>query len=201
VIQIIRGLAPNLCETNRMNQDIAVAGTLAAGIVPANSPGISNTPGQKSLQDSVEQDQAVLLSYRLKDALLGIPESNPYVRAGDIVSLPETEQVFVIGGVIKPGPVPIRGTLTLMQAIGNAGGFIADASKGNVKVVRTEPGTNQRKEILYNVNDIQKKQAEDVLLQANDVVDVSTSVAKTSMRNLLTVGLGTLMYLPYSIIQ
>jgi polysaccharide biosynthesis/export protein len=200
VIQIIRGLAPEFCETTR-NQEAAPAKIPTSGIVPANSPGVSDIPDHKSLKASVEQGQAVLLSYRLKDALSGTPESNPYVRAGDIISLPETEQIFVIGSVVKPGPVPIRGTLTLMQAIGSAGGFMADASKGKVKVVRTETGSNQRKEIVYNINDIQKKRAEDVLLQPNDVIDVPTSIAKSSVRNLLTTGIGTLMYLPYYIIQ
>ena len=76
-----------------------------------------------------------------------------------------------------------------------------DASKGNVKVVRTEPGTNQRKETIYNINDIQKKRAEDILLQANDVIDVPNSVAKSSVRSLLSVGIGALMYLPYYVVQ
>ncbi|MCI0664614.1 MAG: polysaccharide biosynthesis/export family protein [Acidobacteria bacterium] len=199
-IQIIRGLTTEFCESGSMNQDIGAARTPPAGIVPTNSTGVSNIPDQKSLEASVEQGQAVLLSYRLKDTLLGNPEFNPYVKSGDVISLPETEQVFVIGGVVKPGPVSIRGTLTLMQAIGNAGGFAVDASKGSVKVVRTEPGTNQRKEMAYNINDIQKKRAEDIILQANDVIDVPTSLAKSSARSLLTVGIGALMYLPYYII-
>src|SRR5262245_24534369 len=200
-IQIIRGLTTDFCESGSMNQEIRAARTAPAGIVSTNSPVVSNIPDQKSLEASVEQGQAVLLSYRLKDTLLGISEFNPYVKSGDVISLPETEQVFVIGSVVKPGPVSIRGTLTLMQAVGNAGGFMLDASKGSVKVVRTEPGTNQRKETIYNVNDIQKKRAEDILLQANDVIDVPNSVAKSSVRSLLSVGIGALMYLPYYVVQ
>jgi len=200
-IQIIRGLTTDFCESGSINQNTGAASIPPPGIVPTNSPGVSNIPDQKSLEASVEQGQAVLLSYRLKDTLLGIPEFNPYVKSGDVISLPETEQVFVIGSVVKPGPVSIRGTLTLMQAIGNAGGFMVDASKGNVKVVRTEPGTNQRKETIYNINDIQKKRAEDILLQANDVIDVPNSVAKSSVRSLLSVGIGALMYLPYYVVQ
>jgi polysaccharide biosynthesis/export protein len=231
VVHIIRGVSPDFCETNEMNEAGSAAKKAPPGIVavasqpsPPVATAASSTqpsgtqpsgsqpsgsiiqpsqplPDQKSLQASVEQGQGLLLTFRLKDVLAGSPESNPWIRPGDIISLPETEQVFVIGTVFKPGPVPIKGTVTLLQAIGSAGGFLPDAAKGNVRVVRTQPGTNQRQEIIYNVNDIQRKKAEDVALLPNDVVDVPSSVFKTTARGLLAVGIGMVGYLPYQIIQ
>ncbi len=224
VVHIIRGITPDFCEMNELNEANSAAKSVPPAIVavdsqpstpianPTSSTQLSGTPAagthpaepmpdQKSLQASVEQGQGILLTFRLKDVLAGSPEANPWVRPGDIISLPETEQVFVIGNVIKPGPVPIRGTVTLMQAIGNAGGFLPDAAKGNVRLVRTEPGTNKRQEIIYNINDIQRKKAEDVALMPNDVIDVPSSVLKASARGLLAVGIGMLGYLPYQIIQ
>ncbi len=215
VVHIIRGAAPDFCEMNETNG--AIAGSKApAAIVPAvsapsgihsssdktsSNQAAADLPTQAALQSSIEQGQAVLLVFKLPDVLAGVPEANPYVRPGDIVSIPETDQIFVIGYVVKPGPVSIRNKITLLQAIGQAGGFMPDASRGKVKVLRQEPGSNVRKQMVYNIDEIQKKKAEDVVLLPNDVVDVPISIPKTSARSLLAVGIGMVGTLPYWIIR
>lgn len=212
VVHIIRGTAPDFCEaSDTFNGGSTPAETAAAGIVPVAAapvvnparptPATETVPDQATAQAAVDQGQAVLLSFRLKEVVVGNPESNPYVKPGDIISIPETDQIFVIGNVVKPGPVSIRSNVTLLQAIGNAGGFMPDAARGRVKVVRIEPGTKNRKEFVYDVNDIQKKKAEDVALMPNDVVEVPASVSKNTARSLLAVGVGMVGYLPYLIIR
>lgn len=213
VVHIIRGSAPDFCEMKETQGSSMVVRMPAPAAAPVASAPVSSgqtqasnqtseaLPDQAAIKASIDQGQALLLSYKLQEVLVGTFDSNPYVRPGDIISLPETDQVFVIGNVVKPGPVSMRSKVTLLQAIGQAGGFMPDAAKGRVKVARVESGTNVRKEIVYNVDDIQKKKAEDVLLQPNDVIDVPTSITKNTVRSLMSVGVGMVGALPYWIIR
>lgn len=215
-VHIIRGSAPDFCETFETGGGDARLRTPVPAIVPvASQPGITKSsatdqqqsapatpalPDQASIQSTLDQSQAFLLTFRLQEVLLGNPDSNPYVMSGDIVSIPETDQVFVVGQVVKPGPLPVRNKITLIQAIGMAGGFTADASKGKVKVVRTEPGTNSRTEYLYDINEIQKQRGEDITLMPNDVVDVPSSLKSNIARRAMGVGFGLAATLPIYII-
>jgi polysaccharide export outer membrane protein len=220
VVHVIRGTGPDLCEMDDPNAAIN-AKAPAAGVIYAEAapPAVATsatptsgavegtaTPGapksdqaalQSAAQTAVEQGQAVLLTFNLKELLTGAPESNPYVKPGDIISVPETDMVYVIGNVIKPGPLSMRSKITLLQAIGMAGGFMPDAAKGRVKIVRQDPGSNNRREILFNIDDIQRKKAEDVALQPNDVVEVPMSIAKNTARSLLSVGVGMVGAVPF----
>jgi hypothetical protein len=63
----------------------------------------------------------------------GRPDSNPFIRPGDIISIPETDQIFVTGAVVKPGATPLRSRLTLIQALGIAGGFAPDAARSRIR--------------------------------------------------------------------
>ena len=45
-------------------------------------------------------------SYKLSDVLQGDPKSNPYLEAGDIVTVPEADQVYVVGNVFMPLTIP-----------------------------------------------------------------------------------------------
>src|SRR4029079_3704118 len=47
-------------------------------------------------------------SYKLSDVLQGDPKSNPYLEAGDIVTLPEADQVYVVGNVFMPLTIPLK---------------------------------------------------------------------------------------------
>jgi polysaccharide biosynthesis/export protein len=216
IVHIIRGSAPDFCEMNESGAGGATTGTPVPAIVPVDSQsGIAkasptnqghtssttpNIPDQAAIQSPIESSPAFLLTFNLPEVLVGNPDSNPYVMSGDIISIPETDQVFVVGQVVKPGPLPVRSKITLMQAIGMAGGFTTDAAKSKVKVVRTEPGTNARMEFVYDINDIHKKRAEDIALMPNDVVDVPSSVKSNIARRVMGVGFGLAATLPIYII-
>src|SRR6195256_6031430 len=47
-------------------------------------------------------DEGGFISLRLSDTLRGEEQANPYVQAGDIVTIPEAEQVYVVGNVYGP---------------------------------------------------------------------------------------------------
>ena len=131
-----------------------------------------------------ESDAAVFSSYKLSDVLQGDPKSNPYLEAGDIVTVPEADQVYVVGNVFMPITIPLREPVTLTRAIAMAGGLKQDTQKDKIRVLRQEPGTPVRKEITVDLSAIEKKRSEDLALLPNDIIDVPTSAGKSFLRGL-----------------
>jgi polysaccharide export outer membrane protein len=131
-----------------------------------------------------ESDAAVFSSYKLSDLLQGDPKSNPYLEAGDIVTVPEADQVYVVGNVFMPITIPLREPVTLTRAIAMAGGLKQDTQKDKIRVLRQEPGTPVRKEITVDLSAIEKKRSEDLALLPNDIIDVPTSAGKSFLRGL-----------------
>jgi len=131
-----------------------------------------------------EGDAAVFSSYKLSDVLQGDPKSNPYLEAGDIVTVPEADQVYVVGNVFMPLTIPLREPVTLTRAIAMAGGLKQDTSKDKIRVLRQEPGTPVRREIIVDLSAIEKKRSEDLALLPNDIIDVPTSAGKSFLRGL-----------------
>lgn len=128
---------------------------------------------------------AAFSSYKLSDVLQGDPKSNPYLEAGDIVTLPEADQVYVVGNVFMPLTIALKEPITLTRAIAMAGGLRQDTSKDKIRVLRQEPGTTTRKEIIVDLSAIEKKRSEDLALAPNDIIDVPTSAGKSFLRSLV----------------
>src|SRR4051794_1469078 len=124
-------------------------------------------------------------SYKLSEVLQGDPKSNPYLEAGDIVTLPEADQVYVVGNVFMPLTISLKEPITLTRAIAMAGGLKQDTSKDKIRVLRQEPGTSTRKEIIVDLSAIEKKRSEDLALAPNDIIDVPTSAGKSFLRSLV----------------
>ena len=129
-------------------------------------------------------DMSALVSYLLVDTLHGVPEANPFVRPGDLVQVPSADQVYVIGNVLRPLAIPLKEPLTVSRAIAMAGGTAPSTKKDKVKIIRQVPGTGKQ-EINVDLNAIQKNQAEDVALLANDIIDVPISGVKSILRSLV----------------
>src|SRR5690349_10547488 len=55
-----------------------------------------------SLCKKDDDEISAFASYRLSDTLLGEPKANPYLEAGDIVTIPDADQVYVVGNVVMP---------------------------------------------------------------------------------------------------
>ena len=128
---------------------------------------------------------AAFSSYKLSDVLQGDPKSNPYLEAGDIVTLPEADQVYVVGNVFMPLTINLKEPITLTRAIAMPGGLKQDTKKDKIRILRQEPGTTIRKEITVDLSAIEKKSSEDLALAPNDIIDVPTSAGKSFLRSLV----------------
>jgi polysaccharide export outer membrane protein len=139
-------------------------------------------------------------TYKLSETLQGIPRANPYLEAGDVVTVPEADQVYVVGNVFTPVTIPLKEPITLSRAIAMAGGVRQDTKKDKIRVVRQEPGSLTKKEIIVDLSAIEKKRADDIALMPNDIIDVSVSGEKSLLRSLIGGGAQTLSQLPIRVI-
>lgn len=146
----------------------------------------SGTAFQCDKGEPGKEDIAVgISSYRLSDTLLGSDKANPYLDNGDIVTLPEADQIYVVGNVLTPRSILLKDPITLTRAIAMSGGLSKDTKQQRVRIVRQEPGSTTRKEIYVDLGAIEKKRAEDIALAPNDIVDVPVSGTKSLLRSLL----------------
>jgi polysaccharide biosynthesis/export protein len=137
-------------------------------------------------QSSAEAEVASgLSSYRLSDTLRGEDKANPYLENGDIVTLPEADQVYVVGNVLGPRSIPLKEPISLTRAIAMSGGLGKDTKKDKIRIVRQEPGSPTKKEIYVDLSAIEKKQADDIALLPNDIVDVPISGTKSILHSLV----------------
>lgn len=113
---------------------------------------------------------AETINIKISDLLRGRENSNPYIYSGDIITILESEPIFVIGGVAAPKRISARGQTTLSRAIAAAGGFSKDSDPKKITIFRREG--NDTKIIEANFDEIEKNADKDVVLQAFDVVDV-----------------------------
>ena len=94
----------------------------------------------------------------------------------------------------------MKDPISVSRAVAMAGGPLQDAKTDHVRIVRQLPGAATKTEIVVNLGAIARKQAEDVALQPNDIVEVPTSATKNLMRSLMGAVAPSLMQLPVSII-
>lgn len=92
------------------------------------------------------------------------------------VFIKEYSTITVTGQVKNPDSYPLKGELTVIEAIALAKGFTKIASRNNVKVMRIENG--EKKTIIVRVADISKRgdKSKDVLLKRGDIVFVPESL-------------------------
>ena len=146
---------------------------------------VHSTATSPCKQTDESDTAAAFTSYKLSDVLAGDPKSNPYLEAGDIVTLPEADQVYIVGNVFMPLTISLKEPITLTRAIAMAGGLKQDTRKDKIRVLRQEPGTTIRKEITVDLYAIEKKRSEDLALAPNDIIDVPTSAGKSFLRSLV----------------
>jgi polysaccharide export outer membrane protein len=98
---------------------------------------------------------------------------------GDVINVPVSGKVFVGGQVRSPGGFTRGKTMTLGQAIIQAGGLKFEARASETRLIRySEKGTG--KEVLsFDVYAIQKGKEKDPYLKDNDIIFVPSSVVKS----------------------
>jgi len=154
-----------------------------------------STSNCKINDTAAENDNITLMDFTVKDVLEA--KKDLVMRPGDIVSVLDSDVVYVYGNVNKQGQVIIKEPITLTQAIASSEGLKPSTKKDKIRVLRQKPDSLDREEIIYNLDDIDKRKVQDPFLQPNDVVAISEDTTKSILRSIgksLTTGLPSILY-------
>lgn len=121
-----------------------------------------------------KQPDPQYLSVKLMDLLAGKPDANPFIRTGDVVTVEDAAPVYVTGGVVAPQRILFRPGLTLSRAVASAGGLSENGEASKIMIFRRQPVGTELQIIESDLEKINRKQSEDVALQAYDIVEVTT---------------------------
>jgi hypothetical protein len=135
---------------------------------------------------AASEPEVAFSTYKLSETMMGLPAANPWIESGDIITLPEAPQAYVVGNVFSPLTIPLKEPVTISRAIAMAGGLKQDSKKDKVRIVRQEPGSSTSKEMVVDLSAIEKKRAEDIVLMPNDIIDVPLSSGKSLLRSLIS---------------
>jgi len=109
------------------------------------------------------------------------PAEDIVLKAYDIVNADIARPVYISGEVTHPGPIEFNGSssMSIVQALSQAGGFTPAAKRGKVRVLRPIMGTTRRAEIDVDLSRVYEGKANDFPLLPNDLVYVPRATARS----------------------
>jgi protein involved in polysaccharide export with SLBB domain len=126
---------------------------------------------KKEKNDAAAQDNSEYINIKIIDLINGKKEANPQILSGDVINVLEAESVYVIGGVANPKQLSFRSQITVSRAVASAGGLTKDALPQKITIFRRE--NKSTKIIEADLDKIKANPAEDVVLQASDIIEVA----------------------------
>ncbi len=162
---------------------------------PAEKPPAAATGQQVENVVAAQGETPASIRVNLRDLLEnGKMDLNVPIAGGDVVQIPERQisRFYVVGDVNRPGAfeLPREETMFVSQALAEAGGPLKTAKSDKAVLVRWD-NKGQRQDMPINVSEIMKGTKPDLLLQANDVLFLPGSTAKSIGYGLLGVIPGT----------
>ena len=148
-------------------------------------------------------DSEELITLSLAETLKGNEEANPFVRAGDVIRVVEADEMKAyLGGSVKSSmAIDLKEPVTLMQAVAMAGGLAKGANSEKVLIRRQIPGSINRSDMIVNLKAINQGKQDDLLLQANDIVEVpGPSGGKKILNKIIDSILPSLTRLPIGVV-
>jgi len=116
--------------------------------------------------------------------------NNIVLQAGDIVTVPHSGIVYVLGAVGRPGGFVLandRGHMSTLKVLALAGGLNHTAKSDRAVIVRKDT-QGQQHEVAVNLKRVMQRQEEDVLLQPSDILYVPNSAGKQAMTRAVELG-------------
>jgi polysaccharide export outer membrane protein len=112
-----------------------------------------------------------------------VRDANIVILPHDLIVISKVGVVYVVGAFNKQGAIPLdqNTPLTLMQATALSGGAGFEGRYEDLRLIRTEG--LQRKVVKVDIKKIERGQAPDPILQADDIVFLPTNVLKAAIKN------------------
>jgi polysaccharide export outer membrane protein len=127
-------------------------------------------------RDSTSSSQSLTLAGNANDST----SNNPEVMPGDTVVVHKAGIIYVVGDVRMPGGFIVdKPGLTALQALAMAQGANPTAKLDGARLIRRTG--DQRRDVPIALKKILASKAADVDLQADDILFVPNSTAKTAM--------------------
>jgi polysaccharide export outer membrane protein len=177
-VPVIAGQAAPPAPAAALPADYRIGAEDVLGVVFWREPDLSGDvtvrpDGRITLPVVGEMQAAGLSPEDLRKQILKAAEK--YVADPNVVVVVRTinsRRVFVTGRVTTPGPHPLIGPLTVMQAIALAGGLTEYADAKNITVLRVEDGRAQS--FKFNYKDVAKGKTleQNIQLRPGDTVVV-----------------------------
>jgi polysaccharide biosynthesis/export protein len=125
----------------------------------------------------------------------GDPVNNIILQAGDIVTVPHAGIVYVIGAVGRPGGYVLandRAQMTTLKMLALTGGLNLTAKSDRAVIIRRDRQGQQHEQVV-DLKKIVERKAEDVRLEASDILYVPDSRAKKVLYKAgeAAIGIGT----------
>ena len=89
-----------------------------------------------------------------------------------IVTAINSQRVFIIGEVLRPGAFPLLPGMTVLQALSSAGGFTQFASLSKIYILRNEDGKQTKHPFNYKAAINGKQVDQNFLMKAGDQIVV-----------------------------
>lgn len=122
-------------------------------------------------------DKKAVINIDLDNLLKGTDQiSNMALVDQDVIYIPKAELFYIMGQVKEPGSYKFTEmNMTLVEAIGTAGGFTAIAGRNKTRIIRVEDGVE--KVITVNVDAITSagRKIQDVQIKPGDIIVVPES--------------------------
>jgi polysaccharide export outer membrane protein len=154
---------------------VAVSSPSATPPAPVDPPHLNNTI-TINLNELMESGDAT---------------NNIILQAGDIVTVPHSGIVYVLGAVTRPGGFVLandRGQMTTLKILALAGGLSSTAKRDHAVIVRKD-AQGQQHEVAVDLKKVMERSAEDVQLQPSDILYVPNSAGRQAMVRALEFGI------------
>jgi polysaccharide export outer membrane protein len=113
----------------------------------------------------------------------GDSANNIVLQAGDIVTVPHSGIVYVLGAVGKPGGYVVandRAQMSTLKLLALAGGLSHTAKSDHAVIIRKD-NQGQQHEVTLDLKKVLTRKAEDVQLLPSDILYVPDSAAKQAL--------------------
>jgi len=121
------------------------------------------------------------------------PADNIQILPYDVITVPRSRIVYVMGEVRKPGGFTLdqRNSVPILQVLAMAEGLTPAAAKKKTIIMRQEPGSDRRSEIPLDLGKVMNGKDANIMLQADDILFVPNSVARTIRIRAIEAAVGT----------
>jgi polysaccharide export outer membrane protein len=128
-----------------------------------------------SLEQNISNGPAIVIPLKSAASFRGsINFTNMPVEPGDIIVVPGGGNVMVTGWVYKPGFFSVGSGLTVLGAVGSAGGVMYAGEGTEATLIRSDESGN-KVSLPVNLDKIATGAEPDIPVRANDVIDVPYS--------------------------